>query len=279
MKLAEFLKDYGEFIERYERLLWHPIFTVKKAKLVINGLTYRKINAWDSKGLISSFREKNDTGWRKFSIIDIAKLNIISDLRKMGFPRKRVRIVMEKLDCGKIGLWSPKKNRVLRLIRLGVGNFIIACLFGVKISLVIKEKEETFFLSETGARTFYLRSNNEFSPVIMLPFFSYVNKTANVMKKEMGVGKDSTVAELFKSMLPYQEKRISKWIRSRNYKEILFRKSESKEARIKPGSTKDREFSVKDILKAINGGDYYSIAITTNKGQKISIIRKEWVVN
>ena len=185
---------------------------------------------------------------------------------------------MEKLNCGNIGLWGSKENRVLRLTRLGVKDFVIACLFGVKIFLVIRENGEAFFLSETGVRNFYLSSSDKFSPVITLPFFSYVKKTANVMRKQMGLEKNSTVEGLFNSMLPYQENRISRWIQSRNYKEISFKKSEfGEEIRIKPSSKKDKKSPIKDILEAIVSGNYYSIVITTRRGQKITIVRKEWM--
>jgi len=278
MKLADFLKKYGEFTKRYEHLLEHPIFTVRRLQGIVGkDLTYRKINAWESQGLILSSREKLDTGWRKFSIIDSAKLKAIFDLRKMGFSREWVRNVMREWDCANIGLWTPKENRVLRLIRLGVEHFIIACLFGVKIFLVIKENGETFFLSETGVKSFYLCSNNEFSPIITLPFFSYAEKIADVMKDQMGLEKNSTIEELFDSMLPYQEKRISRWIQSRNYKEIVFGKSEGEKTIIKATQKKNIKLSTKDILKAIDSGDYYNIVITTRRGQKIKIVRKEWM--
>jgi len=227
---------------------------------------------------MSSSREKLNTGWCKFSIIDCVRIKAIFDLRKMGCSRKRVGSFMEKLNCGNIGLWGSKENRVLRLTRLGVKDFVIACLFGVKIFLVIRENGEAFFLSETGVRNFYLSSSDKFSPVITLPFFSYVKKTANVMRKQMGLEKNSTVEGLFNSMLPYQENRISRWIQSRNYKEISFKKSEfGEEIRIKPSSKKDKKSPIKDILEAIVSGNYYSIVITTRRGQKITIVRKEWM--
>lgn len=274
MKLAEFLKKYNDFVKRYEDLLYRPIFTVKKSKLIIKGLTYRKVNAWDSKDLLSSFREKKDTGWRKFSIIDTAKLNIISDLRKKGFPIERIKPVMERFAGGNIGLWSPKENKVQRLRLRTVEDFVIACLFGVRMFLIIREREETFFLSETGARSFYSCSDNAF---ITLPFFSYIKKTASVLKNELGVGRNSTVAELFDGMLPYQEERISRWIRNRNYKEIVFEKSEREKTIINATQKKNVKSYTKDILKAIDSGDYYNIVITTRRGQKIKIVRKEWM--
>ena len=277
MKSAGFDKDYGESTKRYKRLLLHPIFTVSRLQEIDEGITYRQVNAWESEGLIISSREKLDTGWRKFSIMDSVKLKTIFDLKKMGFSRERVRNVMGEWDSAKISLWNPKGNRVLSLVPLGVEHFIMASLSGVKVFLVIKENGETFFLSKTGAKRFYMDSNNESSPIITLPFFSYAEKTADAMKKQMGLEKNSTVEELFETMLPYQERRISRWIRSRNYTEILFREFQSKETLIKSGSRKDKKFSDKDILEAISSGEYCSIVITTRRKQKVKIVRKEWM--
>jgi len=277
MKLREFLDNHHGFVEKYAHLLDRPIFTVKWLRPVVENLTYGKVNVWDSKGLLSSSREKLETGWRKFSIIDSIKLNIISDLRKAGFPRKQLKIVMEKLNCVNVGLWNPRETRVLRLVSLGVADFAIACLFGVKMFLVIRENEEIFFLSETGVKSFCSHSDNEFSFVIRLIFYSYVKKTAKAMKSQMKLEDNSTMEELFHSMLPYQEKRISRWIQSRNYREILFRKYEFEETLIKPGSTKDKKYSTKNILEAIDTGDYYSIDITTNGKQIVRIVREEWM--
>lgn len=277
MKLAKFRRDYGEFTERYGHLLDHPIFTVSRLQDIEKSITYRQLNAWERKGLILSSREKLDTGWRKFSVIDCAKIKIIFDLRKIGCSRERVRSFTGKWDGGKIGLWSPRENRVLRLTHLGLKDFVMACLFGVRVFLVIRENGETFFLSETGAKSFYLHSNNEFSPIITLPFFSYVEKTSGIMKKRMEVDINSTVEELFETMLPYQEGRISRWIRSRNYKEIVFEKSEGEKTTIKATQKKNVKLSTKDILKAIDSGDYYSIVITTRREQKITILRKDWM--
>ncbi len=277
MTLREFLDNHHGFVEKYGHLLDRPIFTVKWLRPVVENLTYGKVNVWDSKGLLSSSREKSETGWRKFSIIDSVKLNIISDLRKAGFPRKRLKTVMDNLNDGTVGLWSPRETRVLRLVSLGVADFAMACLFGVKMFLVIRENEEIFFLSETGMKSFGSHSDNEFSFVIRLIFYSYVKKTARVMKDQMKLEGSFTIEELFESMLPYQEKRISGWIQSRNYRKILFRKSEFEEALIKPGSTKDKKYSTKNILEAIDTGDYYAITITTNGGQIVGIARREWM--
>jgi len=277
MKLAKFRRDYGEFTEKYGHLLDHPIFTISRLQDIEKGITSRMLNAWENEGIILSSREKLDTGWRKFSIVDCAKLKTIFDLRKMGCSRKRIRSFVRKWNGGKIGLWSPRENRVLGLTRLGVKDFVMACLFGVRMSLVIRDSGQTFFLSETGSKSSYLYSNNESSILFTLLFLYYVEKTANVMKERMGIEKNSTVEELFVSMLPYQEKRISRWIRSRNYEEIMFTDSQLKETRIKSGSKKDKQFSTKNILKAISSGDYCSIVITTRRGQKIKIVRKEWM--
>lgn len=276
MKLAEFLKNYSKFTKEYGHLLNHPIFTVSGLQEIVKGITYRMLNAWESEGLILSSREKLDTGWRKFSIIDCVKLKAIFELRKIGCSREWVKDVMRKWNREKIDLWSPKENRILRLTNLGVKDFVIACLFDVAMFLKITEKE-VFFLSETGAKSFYLRSSNRFSPAVTLSLFSYVKKTAHEVRKKMGLENNSNTEELFDSMLPYQEERISRWIRGRNYKEIAFTDSQSKETRIKSQSKKGKRSSCKNILEAISRGDYYSIVITTRRGQEITIVRKEWM--
>ena len=58
--------------------------------------TYRTINHWCKIGLIDDNRT-NTQGWRKFSIVELAFISIISTLRNFGIPLKTIGIVKEKL--------------------------------------------------------------------------------------------------------------------------------------------------------------------------------------
>lgn len=58
---------------------------------------YRVINHWESIGLFTSKRS-SERGWRKYSIIDILWLNIILELRKLGYPMEKIFLVKENLQ-------------------------------------------------------------------------------------------------------------------------------------------------------------------------------------
>ena len=58
--------------------------------------TYRTINHWCKMGLIDDSRT-NTQGWRKFSIVELALISIISTLRNFGIPLGTIKVVKEKL--------------------------------------------------------------------------------------------------------------------------------------------------------------------------------------
>ncbi len=58
--------------------------------------TYRTINHWCKIGLIDDNRT-NTRGWRKFSIVELALISIISTLRNFGIPTETIKVVKEQL--------------------------------------------------------------------------------------------------------------------------------------------------------------------------------------
>ncbi len=87
---ASFAKDSSTFR--------NPACTAQDLREFVDDITYKKINDWDSKGLISGKREKAGSGWRKFSFIDLIKFRIISDLRDIGLDIKSIGLIINKLD-------------------------------------------------------------------------------------------------------------------------------------------------------------------------------------
>jgi len=63
-----------------------------KPTLTVNDLciSYRTINNWESNGLMLSGR-KNSRDWHKFSFVDFIWLNIVFELRQLGFPLKKIQ--------------------------------------------------------------------------------------------------------------------------------------------------------------------------------------------
>ncbi len=55
------------------------------------GLTYRKLNDWDGRGLVPHRRD-GDLGWREFTLLEVIALRIIVDLkREVGVPPKKMK--------------------------------------------------------------------------------------------------------------------------------------------------------------------------------------------
>jgi hypothetical protein len=59
--------------------------------------TYRIINHWSSEGLIDDDREQDSKQWRKMSIIDIAWIRIIVEMRKFGLPLDKIKYAKKQL--------------------------------------------------------------------------------------------------------------------------------------------------------------------------------------
>ncbi len=63
-----------------------------KPALTVNDLciSYRTINNWEANGLMLKGR-KNSRDWHKFSFVDFIWLNIVFELRQLGFPLKKIQ--------------------------------------------------------------------------------------------------------------------------------------------------------------------------------------------
>lgn len=57
----------------------------RKHRLITNGASYQLIDYWEKEGLFTAERSA-DRGWRKYSLIDLTWLMLLSKLRKFGYP-------------------------------------------------------------------------------------------------------------------------------------------------------------------------------------------------
>src|SRR5438105_2733144 len=72
-------------------LYLEPRYTVKDTSQ-----SYRSINHWSEMGLVGGMRFK-DSGWRKFSFVELAWIEIISELRSFGLPIQSIQNLKEDL--------------------------------------------------------------------------------------------------------------------------------------------------------------------------------------
>lgn len=67
-------------------------YDIYKPVLTVNDLciSYRTINNWEANGLMLKGR-KSTRDWHKFSFVDFIWLNIVFELRQLGFPLKKIK--------------------------------------------------------------------------------------------------------------------------------------------------------------------------------------------
>jgi len=71
--------------------------SIKDKRLESKFLSYRVINHWENKGLLDSDRPQG-SGWRKYSLMDIIWVHIITRLRAFGYPIEMISKVKNNLD-------------------------------------------------------------------------------------------------------------------------------------------------------------------------------------
>jgi hypothetical protein len=91
-------------------------FTAKDMKEMA-GLTYRQLNDWDSKGLVTRKGRETAT-WRRFTLEEAFVLIVCSEIRRQfGVPLRCLRFVRSRMfqgtaDCFKSALLLVKGSRV-----------------------------------------------------------------------------------------------------------------------------------------------------------------------
>ena len=97
-KGEEFYLAWICYINSESGKLFSKQINEKKERLSgLSELTYRVINHWENKGLLT-FSRSTEKGWRKYSIVDIIWIQIISELRNFGFPLEKILKVKQNLE-------------------------------------------------------------------------------------------------------------------------------------------------------------------------------------
>lgn len=186
----------------FKTLIDLNIFTMASVKSIIPGLTYRQVGSWDNQGLVHHDRMTTNTGWRRFSMKDAIKLQIISALRRFGLPALMVKYCLASLESqfGDYCYKAVKKNKVLLLIRTG--------------------GKAEFFISNSNTDAFFLNDCAS-DPLLLLPFSDYVTRlkgdARNADKKE------TIVERLIADTLSGDDMRITQSVRDIKQADFIMR--------------------------------------------------------
>ncbi|MBU1086467.1 MAG: MerR family transcriptional regulator [Candidatus Omnitrophica bacterium] len=172
---------YGN-VKKISPLLQTPSFTLKDCQKCIPELTYRKINDWDRKDLITGARVNKRAGWRKFSIIDLVKLLIICDLRRFGLHIENIKSILSKISNAFVE--DDIQHNLKRSKFLQLEHYIVCSFLKDKILLLIDSNQNITFFKQNEAIKYYFKFDKAKDPVIILPFFSYVEKIKKASKEK-----------------------------------------------------------------------------------------------
>jgi len=256
----------------------NPTFTLKDLQNFFPALSYRVINDWDKKELISGTRKNQDAGWRKFSIMDIIKFFIIIDLRKYGMPIPKIKKVIDDLSRNFIYVTDQKTGELKKTEYLHFEYFLILSSVGDKILLLIDDRQYTLLQDEKNM--FYLISLKDFySPCMLLPFYDYVRKFYKWLSVDIQIEKHSTIYDLLKIRFDLKENIIMDLVNNNKYKKIEIIRKNNDHILITAKSIRSGKFNKKDVLDLIDQKNYQSVKAIQENDQIVAISQEErfWV--
>ena len=176
------MNEVYEFTVEHSDLINNPRFLIGSSRSIIKDLTYRKVNDWSSKGLISCSRKNKKSGWRKFSVVDAVKLCIISDLRRYGFSTVKIKALMAKMAGNEFMNFDLKSNGKNPPPFLQLEYSIFACMSKGRLLLLADENGNILLADEKDIVQRYLLLDGLAAPAVILPFFSYVKRITAQIK-------------------------------------------------------------------------------------------------
>ena len=255
-----------------------PIYTLNYLQNFFPSLSYRVLNDWDKKKLISGSRKKHDSGWRKFSAIDIIKFFIITDLRKYGMPIPGIKKVIDDLSSDFIMIRDPKTDQLRKTDYLHFEYFFILSSIGEKTLLLIDDRQYTLLHNEVDM--FRLISSQDFyAPCLLLPFYEYARKYFKQLTIDIKIKKYSTLTGLLQARFALKENIIMDLVNNEKYKRIEIIRKNNDHLLITAKSVRSGKFNKKDVLDSIDQKAYKSVKAITEDNQIVAISQEErfWI--
>ena len=146
----EKIYEYEEYQESYS------ILRKKKFSIKDTGLTYRIINNWSEKGLISHLREKEGK-WHRLNALELIEIHIYKELKEIGFSIEKMKKIKE--DFYKIYLEHKVliKNEIQFIGVSYLEEKIINVLQGENLFLAITKDADAIFLEDNHLIEFLIR--------------------------------------------------------------------------------------------------------------------------
>lgn len=263
--------------QEFSKVLRKPHFTIKDIQRMIPDLTYKKISDWDNKALISSSRSNEDAGWRRFSITDVLKLQIISELRQFGLGIDAVKKIIDRIEHGVVVPKAADSSKGEKIEFLHLEFFYTLCMIGTKVILVLDNYGNVYFVPEAGFFQCPLWFHHTAPPLIILQFFAYAWTVLSELKFKFELNEDTTINFFFNLIPTMRERSLLDLINNKDYRSITITKPDGDKFTIKAKKHERGTFSLEDVAKAITSKDYQKIEVSKVDGKIVTLVREETI--
>lgn len=166
------MNKISRYVNAVPAFLDKPRFNINTVRRLRQQLTYRTINEWEARGLISPHRTTKSVGWRKFSAMDIIRLFVISDLKTFGFSNGEITKILSRI--------SPNRGQD-RYTSRSLDNCVGESLSSkTRFLLFILERTTPRFIKETDDwKDILLHGKTYKHPTVILPVADYIVKLSD----------------------------------------------------------------------------------------------------
>ena len=233
-------------------------FLNKKRRINISesGHSYRVINNWESKGLIQAERD-TEGGWRRFSLLDIFWVEIISILRSFGLSLDAINIIKKYV--------MPTNSSIYRKIF----EYYVACSTARKEDVVMVVYEDY---------TVDIALISELQAAIGLGTIPlvYICIGFNEIRKRINPKAEIPNFYNIRIQLTKEELNILDKIASKKFSSINIKLKNGKVNIIEATKISDaitNEQILKNMRKILADGDYQTIVLTMQDGKVQTLLQ------
>ncbi|MBI2270282.1 MAG: MerR family transcriptional regulator [Bacteroidetes bacterium] len=260
-RLADSIAISPDFKRHFQDYFSNPEPAAKDISFILNDRTkaiktsvasYRQINSWDQYGLLDVI-EREGSEWRKYSIMDALWLNIIYELRLLGYTIDQIKLVKESLAEGSKKVKYPMPLlEYCTFIALSSKLPVILMVFSDGSAMPIPYEEYKMNLINYGLKNHIHIDMNE----ILQRFFP-----------------DKNISPVYplEIYLTYEEAELLSFIRMGEYERVEVRFKNKKMEIIEAVERLDVSKRMVDILKEQK---YQSIEVIKKDDVIVSIVRK-----
>ncbi len=244
-----------------------PIMTLKGIQHFEKSWTYRKINYWESQGLINPSRVNGTSGWRKFSLVEVVLLRVIADLKGLGMSIEAIDTTVSDMTDKESIFSGPGMTPIETFL-------LIALCTKQRTSLLVFIKGHALF-HLTGYILQWINGvEMAHDRYIHLPFSKYVSQVFEGIQPDKKV--DIHGMEFFAwPILDGKLRKVMNIIENDKYEKIVITKSNGEVKTIKTVRRRRGKFKNNYLIDLMRKNDARKFTIHFLDGRELVVTEEE----